>query len=414
MPDNLTDLLRQSEVFARLDEADLRKIARSIKERRVDRDEVLFRQGDASDALYIVQSGRIRISAADPTGRQKVLAFAGAGEVVGEMGLLSGESRSATAVASTEARLLQLRKTDFDALLTSNVGLMRDLARVVSRRRATTQQRAMDETGSGGGYKDGLVTAIFSPRGGAGTTTVATNLAVALAQRFPDRVALLDLHTLFGHVPLLLNLTPRTGLASISAVSLRQMDREMLEFYLTTHAESSLRVLCSALRPEDSELVTGDHARAVLDLLRRQFVHVVVDMGRAFSEVNLNAIEVAHNIMIVCTPDQECKRGVGQTQRSLRDVLHLPADPLQYVLNRPSPYAPVSPEQLEQTLGVRFVATIPYGGDAPARAALEGHPVVTRFPGSAMSKSIVGLAARLEQQLAEVRALAPATFLTVS
>jgi CRP-like cAMP-binding protein len=403
---SVTDLLRQAEVFGRLADPELRKIRKLLRERHVDQNQVVFRQGDLADALYIVLAGRIRISATNPSGHEKVLNFAGVGDVVGEMGLLSGDPRSATATTSTDAVLLQLRKADFDSLLANDVDFMRELARVVARRREATQQRAFDETDGGAGRREGLVSVVFSPRGGAGTTTIATNLAVALAHRTPDRVVLVDLNVLFGHVPLLLNLTPRTSLAAISAVSLRQMDRESFEFYLTTHADTSLRVLSGVLRPEDGELITAEQVRAVLELLRRHFVYVIVDMGRSFSEVNLSAIEVADNMLIVCTPDRVGIRAVSESQRIFRELLRLPGDPLQYVLNHPSPYTLMAAEELEQALQAHFVGTIPFGGDAPARAALEGRPLVTRWPNSVVSKSILSLATRFEQQAREAFALA--------
>jgi pilus assembly protein CpaE len=321
--------------------------------------------------------------------------------------LLSGRPRSATVVASTDVELLQLRKVDFDQLAASQVDVLRGLARTVVRRNEATQRRAVEDTGPGG-YRQGLVTAVFSPRGGAGTTTIATNLAVALAERTPDRVVLLDLNVLFGHVPVLLNLVPRTSLAAISAVSLRQMDRENLEFYLTRHADSSLRVLCGALRPEQGELVTPEHARSAIDVTRAQFVHVIIDLGRSFSEVNLSAIEATHNLLVVCTPERVALRGVAESQRIFRELVHLPGEPMQYVLNHPSPYSGIPEQELERTLGARLLASIPYGGDAPTRAALEGHPLVMRSPNSPTARAIGHLAVLLEQQQEEVRALAPA------
>jgi CRP-like cAMP-binding protein len=381
-----------------------------LKQRRVGRNQVLFRQGEPADSLYIIASGRLRISAADRVGNETVLAFLGAGEVVGEMGLLSDKPRSATAAASTDAELLQLRKTDFDPLFASNLEAMRDLVRAVSRRRQTTQQRLRDETS----YRHGLVTTVFSPRGGAGTTTLATNLAVALAQRTPEGVALLDLNVLFGHVPVLLNVMPRTSVATMSAVSLRQMDRENLEFYLTRHAESSLRVMNGTLRPEQAELVTTDHVKAAIEVARQHFVHVIIDVERSFSEVNLTCIESTDNLLVICTPERGSLDNLRETQRIFRELLHLPGEPMQYVLNHPTPYASVSPETLETQLGIRLVGSIPFGGDAPARAALEGQPLVTRWPHSPTSKSINRLADLLDQQMAEARELAPASILTIS
>jgi Flp pilus assembly CpaE family ATPase len=79
---------------------------------------------------------------------------------------------------------------------------------------------------------------------------------------------------------------------------------------------------------------------------------------------------------------------------------------LQYVLNHPSPYTLMAAEELEQALQAHFVGTIPFGGDAPARAALEGRPLVTRWPNSVVSKSILSIATRFEQQAREAFALA--------
>ena len=54
--------------------------------------------------------------------------------------------------------------------------------------------------------------------------------------------------------------------------------------------------MSGTLRPEESELVTGDHVRAIVDVLRRQFVHVVIDAGSRFSEPCLAALEIADQI----------------------------------------------------------------------------------------------------------------------
>ena len=149
-------------------------------------------------------------------------------------------------------------------------------------------------------------------------------------------------------------------------------------------------------------------------MARNQFVHVIIDLGRSFSEVNLTAIEASHNLLVVCTPERLGMRGVAESQRIFRELLHLPGDPMQYVLNHPSPYAPIPSEEVERGLGVQFAASIPFGGDAPARAALEGHPLVTRFPTSPTSKAINRLADLLEQQLTEARALTRSSTVAVS
>src|SRR5439155_23919864 len=168
--------------------------------------------------------------------------------------------------------------------LANNVGIMRGMLRVMIERQAAMNTRLSQEVGASHGDVRGHVTVLFAPTGGVGQTVLATNIAVALAQLTPDRVVIVDLDLLFGHVALLLDLVPRTGLAGTTPAAIRALERDSLAYYLTKHAESSLRVLSGTLRPEESELVTGEHVRAIVEQLRKQFVHVVIDAGSRFSE----------------------------------------------------------------------------------------------------------------------------------
>jgi pilus assembly protein CpaE len=204
---------------------------------------------------------------------------------------------------------------------------------------------------------------------------------------------------------MLLDLAPRTSLASITPAAMRTLDRESFSYYLAKHAESSLRVLVGTLRPEESELVTGEHVRAVIDLMRRQFVHVVVDAGSRFSEPCLAAIESAERVLVVCTPETVTLRDTRECQRVLRDLLGYPPSQVGYVLNRPLPYASLSSDQVCSTLGVDLLADVPFGGEDVSKAGLEGLPVVMKRSGNASSKAIRKLAQTLDRQAQEALAL---------
>src|SRR4051794_32168501 len=186
--------------------------------------------------MYIVLQGRVRIATTDNFGRERVLAFYGPGEFFGDMAVLTGAPRSANATASTDARLLQLRKDDFDALVANNVGIMRGMLRVMVERQTAMNTRLTQEVSATHGDVRGQVTVVFSPSGGVGQTVLATNLAVSLAQLTPDRVVIVDLDLLFGHVAMLLDLMPRTGLAGITPAAIRAFDRDSLGYYLGKHA----------------------------------------------------------------------------------------------------------------------------------------------------------------------------------
>jgi CRP-like cAMP-binding protein len=407
MPSRVIELLRSMDLFTELTDSELNKVARLLKELKVSENEVIFQQGDTGDALYIVLSGRVRIATTDSFGRERVLAFYGPGEFFGDMAVLTGEPRSATASASTGLRLLELRKEDFDLLATTSVGVMRGMMRVMVERQAALNTRLTQEVGATSGDVRGQITVVFAPQGGAGQTVFSTNLAVALAQLTPDRVTAVDLDLLFGHIAMLLDLVPRTSLSAITPAAVRNLDRDSLAYYLAKHAESSLRVLTGTLRPEDSELVTGEHVRAMLDQLRRHFVHVVVDAGSRFSEPCLAALEMADEVMVVVTPGPGGQKAAREAQRVLRDLLGMPSERVKFVLNQPTPYGRPSVEDLAESLGgSEQIVQVPFGGEEVSKAALNGLPLVMSRSANAMSKAVVGLARELDQTSKELQALA--------
>ncbi|MBV9133736.1 MAG: hypothetical protein JO318_13625, partial [Chloroflexi bacterium] len=320
--------------------------------------------------------------------------------------VLTGAPRSASAGASTDVRLLQLRKEDFDLLASTNVGIMRGMMRVMVERQAALNTRLTQEVGATSGDVRGQVTVVFAPQGGAGQTVLLTNLAVALAQLTPDRVVAVDLDLLFGHVAMLLDLVPRTGLAAITPAAIRNLDRDSLAYYLTKHAESSLAVLSGTLRPEDSELVTGEHVRAMMDQLRRHFVQVVVDAGSRFSEPCLAAIETADQVLVVVTPGPGGVRAACEAQRVLRDLLGLPSERVRFVLNQPTPYGRPSVEDLAETLGGEAtIVEVPFGGEEVSKAGLNGLPLVMSRGGNPMARAVIEVARGLDQSGRELVAL---------
>jgi CRP-like cAMP-binding protein len=400
------ELLRSMDLFGDLAEDELSKVARVLKEHKFAENDLIFNQGEPGDALYVVLQGRVRIATSDSFGRERVLAFYGPGEFFGDIAVLTGAPRSATATASTDVRLLQLRKDDFDVLVSSNVGIMRGMLRIMVERQTAMNTRLSQEAGASHGDVRGQVTVVFSPHGGSGQTVLATNLAIALAELTPDRVAILDLDLLFGHVALLLDLVPRTALAAITPAAIRALDRDSLAFYLAKHPESSLRVLSGTLRPEESELVTGEHVRSIIELLRRQFVHVVIDAGSRFSEPCLAALELADQVIVVTTPQPGAAHATRESQRVMRDLLGVTDDRIRFVQNQPTPYGKLSTADLAAVLGTDRVSEVPFGGEEVSKAALNGFPLVMSRAGNPASKAIIDLARNLEQTGRELLALA--------
>ena len=109
--------LHLSEMFAQLDRAALMDLESAFEPVPLYGGELLFKQGDAADSLYIVVSGRLRVVMTAADGTEMLLAELGVGETVGEMGVISGEPRSATVYASRDTQLAKLSKTAVDAVV---------------------------------------------------------------------------------------------------------------------------------------------------------------------------------------------------------------------------------------------------------------------------------------------------------
>ena len=94
--------------FAGLDQAALERVAAGTRTRRFRRGEIIFHAGDPGNALYLIVSGHVKISLPSEEGDEAILATIGPGDVFGELALLDGAPRSATATAllATEAVIL--------------------------------------------------------------------------------------------------------------------------------------------------------------------------------------------------------------------------------------------------------------------------------------------------------------------
>ena len=144
--------------------------------------------------------------------------------------------------------------------------------------------------------------AVYSPKGGVGTTTIATNIAIAAVARRPDRVVLVDLALQFGGVATLLNLDPKQTLADVVRDEASLREPELLRTYAMRH-DSGLHVLAAPAAPEAAETVTPAHVTQILRTLLEGYDMVVVDAGSTLDERALAIFEAAEQVILPITPE---------------------------------------------------------------------------------------------------------------
>lgn len=136
----MDERLRRVPLFADLAEDDLARICTDVAERHLDVGEVLFREGDAGDAAYVVVDGEVEIVKATG-GRDAIVAVRGRDEVIGEAALLRASPRAATVRARTAVELLRIPRSGLEALLETSSAAARTLFGTLLDRMEETTER---------------------------------------------------------------------------------------------------------------------------------------------------------------------------------------------------------------------------------------------------------------------------------
>ncbi len=239
----------------------------------------------------------------------------------------------------------------------------------------------------------GQTIAVFSPKGGAGTTTVAASLAVSIRQEAGLRVTLVDGALPFGDAGVFLDLAPTRSIMDLQA-PLEALNAEFVETALLTHERSGVRVLLAPARPEMADMVTGELLRRVLGALRERAEYVVVDTWSALDERVLTVLEAADKIVLVVTLDLSAIKS-ARVFLEVADLLQFPHEKIIPIVNRATTQAGITIADVEATLGRPVQVRIPTDDRGALRAINEGDPVALSGRGTPVAVAIADLGRRI-------------------
>jgi pilus assembly protein CpaE len=232
--------------------------------------------------------------------------------------------------------------------------------------------------------------AVFSPKGGVGTTTIAVNLAVVMASRRPEDVLLIDLDYQFGSVAIHLDLTPRQTLIDLMRDDAALGDGELLRGYATRH-DTGLHVLPGGSTPEQGELVTDAQLGRLLRTAASTYGVVIMDVGAHFDERALRALQWADAVALPFHPEIPALKAVHSLLDYLNTTGTTPSNAI-FVLNNAFSRQALRMRDIELALGTSVALEIPYDPLAYVNAANEGIPVVIGAPRSAAAIRLESLA----------------------
>jgi len=240
--------------------------------------------------------------------------------------------------------------------------------------------------------EDHQVLAVFSPKGGAGVTTLATNLALALRRETNQRVALVDANLQFGDIGVLLNLNPKNK-SVLDGVEGGEPDRDIIESVMVDHS-TGIRVLLAPPSPEGADLVTPAFLRKIVDMLRETHDWVVVDLPSGLNDHTLGVLDAADQVLVVGALEITTIKNV-RLFLEVADQLDYDRSKIRLVINRSDASQGIRIGDVEASIRRTIDGTIVSDGRLAVLAVNRGVPFVISHPESPLARDVIKLARTL-------------------
>ena len=248
----------------------------------------------------------------------------------------------------------------------------------------------------------GKIITVYSPKGGTGCTTLATNLAVALNNEDTPLV-LVDGNLQFGDVTVFLNEQGKNSIAEL-APRADELDPDIVHEVLIHHAASGIKVLSAPTRPEHSDNITGDQFVKVLEYLRRIFHYVLVDTSSTLTDSTLGAIQDASDLVVLLTTQDIPSIKNARLFLDLADAMGVERRRILFVMNRFDKRIGITPEKVGESFKQEIVAVLPLDEKTVVPSVNRGLPFLLNNKSQPISKSILALTETIRQRIAELDA----------
>lgn len=216
----------------------------------------------------------------------------------------------------------------------------------------------------------GKVFAFLGAKGGVGTTTLAVNVATALARIAPGRTLLIDLHLAHGDAALFLGAQPRFSV--LDALENTHRIDEALFRGLITKTKAGPDLLASSDHPVVAA-TSSDRIRTLLEFVSTLYDYVVLDVPRS-DAASLESLDIAKGILVVANQELATARGTSRVAGALKQ--RYGADRVNVVVARYDPSADIGQNDVERVSGIKVLSSIPSDYRAAVNALNQGRPLV--------------------------------------
>ncbi len=385
------EILEGSPVFSGLPIRVLRILARQMERVEMPAGETVVDIGERDKSVYFVAAGRCEsmVVVGVPSFPVRTLSF---GDSFGLASAILDAPQPATVTTIEPTIFFVLTSVSIRFTLERVPGAMAQLERWAAQTLESHRQAQLRATSTLLPRSDAVVIPVYSASGGSGRTTIALNLAAALAAEAPGRVLLIDLSLPYAHASLVANLIPTGSIATAGRLNGDELVAALMSSAL--FHPSGMMVLPGATRPDEAELVTPDLVQQTLAALANQFSYIVVDLPVALNDVALTVLDHAQQVVLVLTPDLSSLHGASEAAVLIEQAVGIPDQLISMVLNNRAPKPATSRAAVAQAIGRTPDVEIHHDGNRPDKAALRG-TLSFDDPRSSIRAAMVDLVARV-------------------
>jgi pilus assembly protein CpaE len=244
--------------------------------------------------------------------------------------------------------------------------------------------------------KLGKIIVVYSPKGGVGCTTIATNLAIALQSEVSPTV-IVDGNLLFGDVAVFLNEQGRNTIIDLSPRA-DELDPDIINEVLITHSLSSVKLLASPPRPEFADDVNAEQFIKIVQYLQNLFEYIIVDTTPYLTDAVQSVIDIATIVVLVATQDIPSIKSANSFL-GLSDQSGINRKRILFTLNRYDKRIAISPERISESLKQTVEGVIPLEERIVTTSVNRGVPFIVENKSSVISKSIFSIAEKIKDKI---------------
>jgi pilus assembly protein CpaE len=247
-----------------------------------------------------------------------------------------------------------------------------------------------------GGALNGKIIAIYSPKGGTGCTSIATNLALALDTSL-NKIALVDSSMQYGDIPIFINEQIKNSVLDLT-VHADELDPELIQEVVVKQEKTGLNVLAAPPRPELAVNVAGEPFGQLLNYMRNLYNYIVVDTTPYLCEAVQAVLDIADVIILVTTQDIPAIKNASSFLL-LADNSGISRKRILFILNKFDRRVAILPERITTNLKQEVVLTIPLDDRFISNSINRGVPLFLENKTHPFSKSMISLAEMVTQKL---------------